>query len=61
MIFPTRARRDKDNLYSRVKALVDALKRLGMFDDDDTDHLDLVVMDPVIQRKRRATCLRLIG
>lgn len=61
LIFPQHRRRDADNLYSRCKALVDSLKRLRLFVDDDIGHLDEVILPPLVERGRRATVLRLIG
>ena len=61
LVFSRRARRDRDNLYSRCKAMIDALKRERLFVDDDIDHLDEVILPPIIEKGRRATLLRLIG
>jgi Holliday junction resolvase RusA-like endonuclease len=60
MVFPNRRRRDWDNLYARCKALVDGITAGGFLVDDDTDHLDLVVHRPVVERGRTATLLRLV-
>lgn len=41
-VYPRKVRVDTDNLYSRVKGLVDGLKK-EFFEDDSTDVLDLHV------------------
>jgi Holliday junction resolvase RusA-like endonuclease len=43
LVFPQNRRRDTDNLYARVKGVVDGLVKGGWIVDDDTEHLDLIV------------------
>lgn len=43
LVFPQNRRRDTDNLYSRVKGVVDGLVKGGWIVDDDTEHLELIV------------------
>jgi Holliday junction resolvase RusA-like endonuclease len=58
LVFRTQRRRDTDNLYARVKGVVDGLKE--WFVDDDTDHLELIVRSEV-RRGQRATEITLEG
>lgn len=41
-VFPVKRRRDTDNTVARAKHLVDGIKGV-FFEDDDTEHLELVV------------------
>ena len=43
LVFDVRRRRDTDNLYARVKGVVDGLVKGGWIEDDSTDLLDLRV------------------
>lgn len=43
LVFPQQRRRDTDNLYARVKGVVDGLVKGGWIEDDDTEHLELIV------------------
>lgn len=47
LVFPQNRRRDTDNLYARVKGVVDGLVKGGWIVDDDTEHLDLRVQAEV--------------
>lgn len=47
-VFGVNRHRDTDNLYARAKHLVDGLKVM-FFEDDDTDHLELVVLAVVLR------------
>lgn len=48
-VFPVNRKRDTDNLYTRSKGLVDGLKG-DFFTDDDTEHLELVVLAVVLPK-----------
>ena len=55
LVFAQKRRRDTDNLYSRVKGCVDGLVRGGWIEDDNTDVLDLRVLEAVSVEKRKST------
>jgi Holliday junction resolvase RusA-like endonuclease len=58
LVFPVHRRRDTDNLYSRVKGVVDGLVRGGWIVDDDIAHLELRVRAEVA-RGRKSTVIDL--
>jgi Holliday junction resolvase RusA-like endonuclease len=43
LVFPQNRRRDTDNLYARVKGVVDGLVKGGWIVDDSTEWLELIV------------------
>jgi Holliday junction resolvase RusA-like endonuclease len=43
LVFGVKRRRDTDNLYARVKGVVDGLVKGGFIEEDNTDMLDLRV------------------
>lgn len=58
LVFPQHRRRDTDNLYSRVKGIVDGLVKGGWLADDSADVLELVVRAET-RRGEKATVLEL--
>ena len=43
LVFPSKRRRDADNLYARVKGVLDGLVKGGWIQDDSTDTINLLV------------------
>ena len=52
LVFSVPRRRDTDNLYARVKGVVDGLVKGGWLQDDSTDYLDLHVRAEVKARTK---------
>ena len=45
LVFPVKRRRDADNLYARVKGVLDGLVKGGWIQDDSTDAIELSVLE----------------
>lgn len=58
LVFGQKRRRDTDNLYSRVKGLIDGLVKGGWLQDDSSDMLELVV-NAAVSREWNGTKMKL--
>ncbi len=59
LVFAQKRRRDLDNLYARVKGCVDGLVKGGWIEDDNTEVLQLVVLDALSLSKKKSTRITL--
>lgn len=59
LVFAQKRRRDLDNLYARVKGCVDGLVKGGWIEDDNTEVLQLIVLDALSLFKQKATRITL--
>ena len=54
--WPTARRRDPDNIMMALKPLIDAMRELGMLEDDNADALTVTLASGV-EKGKRLTCL----
>jgi Holliday junction resolvase RusA-like endonuclease len=51
-IFQEIRRRDRDNLLASFKPGVDAIVDAGLVLDDDSEHLQIGIVEPIVNRDR---------
>lgn len=59
LVFAMKRRRDTDNLYARCKGVIDGLVKGGWISDDNSEVMELVVLEAVSMFKRKSTRITL--